>query len=224
MTIGWFGYLTAMGNSPLRIAIVEDDKELRELMRRRVERAEQMKVVRVFSSGDEFLERLPELEADVVLMDINMPGKNGIECVRAAKVTKPEVQFLMLTIFENPAYIFEALCAGATGYLLKSTPPEELLDAVRDIHKGGSPMNSTIARMVVNSFQKETQQRINDEQLSDREKQVLDGLAAGLQYKEIADKFGLSTETVRVHVRRIYSKLQVSGRMEAVRKVYARGT
>ena len=153
-----------------------------------------------------------------------MPGKNGIECVRAAKVTKPEVQFLMLTIFENPAYIFEALCAGATGYLLKSTPPEELLDAVRDIHKGGSPMNSTIARMVVNSFQKETQQRINDEQLSDREKQVLDGLAAGLQYKEIADKFGLSTETVRVHVRRIYSKLQVSGRMEAVRKVYARGT
>ncbi|MBK9761618.1 MAG: response regulator transcription factor [Flavobacteriales bacterium] len=213
-----------MGNSPLRIAIVEDDKELRELMRRRVERAEQMKVVRVFSSGDEFLERLPELEADVVLMDINMPGKNGIECVRAAKVTKPEVQFLMLTIFENPAYIFEALCAGATGYLLKSTPPEELLDAVRDIHKGGSPMNSTIARMVVNSFQKETQQRINDEQLSDREKQVLDGLAAGLQYKEIADKFGLSTETVRVHVRRIYSKLQVSGRMEAVRKVYARGT
>ena len=129
----------------------------------------------------------------------------------------------MLTIFENPAYIFEALCAGATGYLLKSTTAEELLDAIRDIHKGGSPMNSTIARLVVNSFQKETQQRINDEQLSDREKQVLDGLASGLQYKEIADKAGISTETVRVHVRRVYSKLQVSGRMEAVRKVYPRG-
>jgi len=143
--------------------------------------------------------------------------------VRAAKQRKPGVQYLMLTIFENPAYIFDALCAGATGYLLKSTPSEELLDAVRDIHRGGSPMNSAIARMVVNSLQIETQQRINDDQLSEREKQVLDGLAAGLQYKEIASKLELSTETVRVHVRRIYSKLQVGGRMEALRKVYPRG-
>ncbi|MBK7084137.1 MAG: response regulator transcription factor [Flavobacteriales bacterium] len=209
--------------SPVRVAIVEDDKELRNLLLRRVERAENMRVTANFSSGDDFLERLKDLEADVVLMDINMPGRNGIGTVREAKQQRPEVQYLMLTIFENPAYIFEALCAGATGYLLKSTTAEELLDAIRDIHKGGSPMNSTIARLVVNSFQKETQQRINDEQLSDREKQVLDGLASGLQYKEIADKAGISTETVRVHVRRVYSKLQVSGRMEAVRKVYPRG-
>ncbi|MBK6540867.1 MAG: response regulator transcription factor [Flavobacteriales bacterium] len=209
--------------SPVRVAIVEDDKELRNLLLRRVERAENMRVTASFASGDDFLERLKDLEADVVLMDINMPGRNGIGTVREAKQQRPEVQYLMLTIFENPAYIFEALCAGATGYLLKSTTAEELLDAIRDIHKGGSPMNSTIARLVVNSFQKETQQRINDEQLSDREKQVLDGLASGLQYKEIADKAGISTETVRVHVRRIYSKLQVSGRMEAVRKVYPRG-
>ncbi len=209
--------------SVLRVAIVEDDKELRELLRRRVERAEHMRVTASFTSGDDFLEGLNGLQADVVLMDINMPGRNGIECVREAKATHPSLQFMMLTIFENPAYIFEALCAGATGYLLKSTPAEELISAIRDIHKGGSPMNSTIARMVVSSFQKETQQRINDEQLSDREKQVLDGLAAGLQYKEIADRAGISTETVRVHVRRIYSKLQVSGRMEAVRKVYPRG-
>jgi len=209
--------------SPVRVAIVEDDKELRDLLLRRVERAENMRVTASFASGDDFLERLKDLEADVVLMDINMPGRNGIGTVREAKQQRPEVQYLMLTIFENPAYIFEALCAGATGYLLKSTTAEELLDAIRDIHKGGSPMNSTIARLVVNSFQKETQQRINDEQLSDREKQVLDGLASGLQYKEIADKAGISTETVRVHVRRVYSKLQVSGRMEAVRKVYPRG-
>ncbi|MBK6755714.1 MAG: response regulator transcription factor [Flavobacteriales bacterium] len=209
--------------SPVRVAIVEDDKELRNLLLRRVERAENMRVTASFASGDDFLERLKDLEADVVLMDINMPGRNGIGTVREAKQQRPEVQYLMLTIFENPAYIFEALCAGATGYLLKSTTAEELLDAIRDIHKGGSPMNSTIARLVVNSFQKETQQRINDEQLSDREKQVLDGLASGLQYKEIADKAGISTETVRVHVRRVYSKLQVSGRMEAVRKVYPRG-
>lgn len=212
-----------MAASPIRIAIVEDDDELRALIRRRIERAGDMQVVRVFESGDAYLDKLPELELHVVLMDINMEGRNGIDTVREAKRLKPQVQYLMLTIFENPAYIFEALCAGATGYLLKSTPAEELLEAVRDIHRGGSPMNSAIARLVVNSFQKETQQRINDEKLSEREKQVLDGLAAGLQYKEIADKLDLSTETVRVHVRRIYSKLQVSGKMEALKKVYPKG-
>lgn len=204
----------------IRTAIVEDDDELRDLLRRRIERSGDMQVVRMFGSGDEYLGKLDELDLHVVLMDINMEGRNGIETVREAKRRKPEVQYLMLTIFENPAYIFEALCAGATGYLLKSTPAEELLEAVRDIHQGGSPMNSAIARLVVNSFQKETQQRINDDKLSEREKQVLDGLAAGLQYKEIAAKLDLSTETIRVHVRRIYSKLQVSGRMEAIRKVY----
>lgn len=212
-----------MSTSPLRIAIVEDDKELRELLRRRVARAASMQVVRTFPTGEDFLTEMNDLVVDVVLMDINMPGKNGIDCVREAKPLKPGLQYLMLTVFENPAYIFEALCAGATGYLLKSTSEEELIAAIHDIHRGGSPMNSTIARMVVNSFQQEAQQRINDEKLSDREKQVLDGLAAGLQYKEIADKASISTETVRVHVRRIYSKLQVSGRMEAVRKVYPRG-
>ncbi len=212
-----------MSTTLIRVVVVEDDNELRELIRKRVERSGDMQVVRTYRSGDDFLERLDELEAHVVLMDINMPGRDGIATVREAKTVKAEVQYLMLTIFENPAYIFEALCAGATGYLLKSTPAEELLDAIRNIHQGGSPMNSAIARLVVNSFQQQAQQRINDEQLSDREKGVLDGLAAGLQYKEIGDKFGLSTETIRVHVRRIYSKLQVSGRMEAVRKVYPKG-
>ncbi len=210
-------------SASIRTAIVEDDDVVRELIRRRLERSGDMQVVRTFSSGDDFLDTMDSLDLHVVLMDINMPGRNGIETVRAAKQRKPGVQYLMLTIFENPAYIFDALCAGATGYLLKSTPSEELLDAVRDIHRGGSPMNSAIARMVVNSLQIETQQRINDDQLSEREKQVLDGLAAGLQYKEIASKLELSTETVRVHVRRIYSKLQVGGRMEALRKVYPRG-
>lgn len=209
-----------MASAPVRIVIVEDDDELRELLRRRIERAEGLQLVRTYASGDAFLEHIEELTAQVVLMDINMPGKSGIDCVREAKVVKPEVQYLILTIFENPAYIFQALCAGATGYLLKSTTTEELLEAIHDIHKGGSPMNSAIARLVVNSFQQETRQQINDELLTDREKGVLDGLASGLQYKEIAAKAGISTETVRVHVRRIYSKLQVNGRMEAVRKVY----
>ena len=213
-----------MSTTPIRIAIVEDDDELRALIRRRIERSGDMQVLWTFESGDDFLAKLEQLEVHVVLMDINMEGRNGIDTVREAKRLRPQVQYLMLTIFENPAYIFEALCAGATGYLLKSTPAEELLEAVRDIHRGGSPMNSTIARLVVNSFQKETQQRINDEKLSEREKQVLDGLAAGLQYKEIGATLDLSTETIRVHVRRIYSKLHVGGRMEAIRKVYPGAT
>ncbi|MGV9013613.1 MAG: response regulator [Flavobacteriales bacterium] len=212
-----------MGKALVRIAIVEDDSELRELLRRRIERNEGMKMVRTFVSGDDFLAGLPELDVNVVLMDINMPGTNGIDTVRAAKTARPELQFLMLTIFENPAYIFQALCAGATGYLLKSTSSEELETSIRDIHQGGSPMNSGIARLVVNSFQEETRQRINDELLTEREKQILDGLAAGMMYKEIAAKAEISTETVRVHVRKIYSKLQVGSRMEAIRKVYPKG-
>ncbi|HQV51943.1 MAG: response regulator transcription factor [Flavobacteriales bacterium] len=216
-------YIGAMGKGPVRIAIVEDDSELRELLRRRVERTEGMKMVRTFVSGDDFLGALTDCDVNVVLMDINMPGTNGIDTVRAAKTARPEIQFLMLTIFENPAYIFQALCAGATGYLLKSTTSEELEASIHDIHQGGSPMNSTIARLVVNSFQQESQQRINDELLTEREKYILDGLAAGMMYKEIAAKAEISTETVRVHVRKIYSKLHVSSRMEAIRKVYPKG-
>lgn len=211
-----------MARGPIAVAIVEDDKELGELLRGRIMRAADMRLVHVYHNGDRFLEALPTLEVDVVLMDINMPGKSGIDCVREAKPLKPQVQYLMLTVLENPAYIFQALCAGATGYLLKNIEPEELLDAVRDIAMGGSPMSSAIARLVVSSFQQETQQRINDEKLSDREKQVLDLLAQGLLYKEIGAKAEISVETVRKHVRHIYDKLQVKSRMEAVRKVYPR--
>ncbi len=211
-----------MARQPVRVAIVEDDKEQAELLRARIARAEDMRLVSVFHNAEVFLLELPGLEADVVLMDINLPGKSGVDCVREAKPLKPQVQYLMLTVLENPAYIFQALCAGATGYLLKNIEPPELLEAVRDILGGGSPMSSAIARLVVNSFQQETQQRINDEKLSEREKQVLDLLAQGLLYKEIGAKTGISTETVRKHVRHIYDKLQVRSRMEAVRKVYPR--
>ncbi len=201
---------------------MEDDKEQCELLRARIERAEDMRVAKVYFNAEVFLRELAGLDADVVLMDIKLPGKSGVDCVREAKPLKPQVQYLMLTVLENPAYIFQSLCAGATGYLLKNIEPEELVDAVRDIAAGGSPMSSAIARLVVNSFQQETQQRINDEQLSDREKQILDLLAQGLLYKEIGAKAGISVETVRKHVRHIYEKLQVKSRMEAVRKVYPR--
>ncbi len=211
-----------MAQRPIGVAIVEDDKEQGELLRGRILRAADLRMVHVFHNGARFLEALPKLDVDVVLMDINMPGKSGIECVREAKPLRPRIQYLMLTVLENPAYIFQALCAGATGYLLKNIEPEDLLHAVRDIHSGGSPMSSAIARLVVNSLQQETQQRINDEHLTEREKQVLDLLAQGLLYKEIGAKTGISVETVRKHVRHIYEKLQVKSRMEAVRKVYPR--
>ena len=205
------------------MAIVEDDQEIRHLLHRALLDATGLDVVKVFGSAEDFLAALPKLAVDVVLMDINLPGKNGIECVREAKPSAPQTQFLMLTVFENPAYIFQALCAGATGYLVKNSDPDSIIDAVREIHAGGSPMSLAIARMVVNSLQTDVQQRINDEKLTDREKQVLDLLAQGLLYKEIAHKTGISTETVRKHVRHIYEKLQVRSRMEAVRKVYPKG-
>ena len=212
-----------MERQAIRIALVEDDQEMRELLRSDLERIENLRVVRVFSDGEDFLRMSATLEVDVVLMDINMPGRNGIECLRVAKPQRPEVQFMMLTVFENPAYIFQALCAGATGYLLKNSEPDVLVAAIREIHGGGSPMSSAIARLVVGSFQQEVQQRINDEKLTDREKGILDLLANGLMYKEIAVKASISIETVRKHVRHIYEKLQVNSRMEALRKVYPKG-
>lgn len=209
-----------MSAGTVRVVLVDDDKELAHHMRGILEHAQGFQVVRMYSNGVEFLKAFPELEVDVVLMDINMPEKSGIECIAEAKPQKPQVEFVVLTVFESPAYVFQALRAGATGYVVKHNAPTELVDAVRAVRAGGSPMSKAIARLVVNSFQEQTRQRIGDEQLTMREKEVLDQLANGLQYKEIAAKADISVETVRRHVHSIYTKLQVSSRHEAIRKVY----
>ncbi|MEZ4806289.1 MAG: response regulator transcription factor [Flavobacteriales bacterium] len=209
---------------PIRVALVDDDSTMLDLLRRRIQRGADMVVARTYRTAEHFLGELPELNVHVVLMDINMPDMDGIACVLQAKPKRPDVQFLMLTVLENPNYVFQALCAGATGYLLKSSTADELLDGIRDIHDGGSPMSRNIARLVVGSFQDVAQQRINDHLLTDREKEIIDGLAAGHMYKEIAAKLSISTGTVRKHVRNIYQKLQVSRRSEAVRKVYPPGS
>ena len=209
-----------MSRGSIRIAIVEDDREIRTLLRNMLERTDGLQVVGSYPDADTYLSDFERLAADVVLMDIGLPGMNGIECVHQAKPRLPAVQYLMSTVFESPAYIHQALCAGATGYLIKNAEPEEIIAAVRDIHAGGSPMSPPIARLVVASFQQQTQREIQDHLLTEREKSVLDQLANGLMYKEIAAKAGISTETVRKHVRNIYEKLQVKSRMEAVRKVY----
>jgi DNA-binding NarL/FixJ family response regulator len=212
-----------MTPSLVRVAIVEDDRDIREFLRAGLSRAEGVQVVQVFPNGDDFLKRFDGLEVDVVLMDINMPGSTGIECISKAKPLAPSVQYLVLTVFENSAYIFQALCAGATGYLLKNVDMEELVEAVRDIAVGGSPMSPGIARLVVGSFQGQVQQRINNDMLTERERNILDQMAKGLLYKEVAAEAGISIETVRKHARNIYEKLQVNTRVEAIRKVYPQG-
>ncbi|MBP6311509.1 MAG: response regulator transcription factor [Flavobacteriales bacterium] len=209
-----------MSHEPIRIALVEDDAELRRLIHSALERDPGFRVVGVFSDAESFLEKHVELALDVVVMDIGLPGLSGIECVAKAKVEHPATQYLMSSVFENPAYIFQALCAGATGYLVKNAGEDRMGEAIRELHNGGSPMSASIARLVVDSFQGSTKVAIQDHTLTDREKGVLDQLANGLMYKEIAAKANISTETVRKHVRNIYNKLQVSSRMEAIRKVY----
>lgn len=209
-----------MSTGVTRVALVDDDKELAQHMRGILEGADGFRVVPHFPNAADFLKTFPDLDVDVVLMDINMPDRNGIECIAEAKPLKPQVEFVVLTVFESPAYVFQALRAGATGYVVKHNAPAELVDAVRAVRAGGSPMSKAIARLVVNSFQEQARQRIGDEQLTAREKEVLDQLANGLQYKEIAAKANISVETVRRHVHSIYTKLQVSGRHEAIRKVY----
>lgn len=209
-----------MARHRTRIAIVEDNQGIARSIQRILEAEEDLEVVAVFANAEEFLAVFMKLEADVVLMDINLPGKSGIDAIREAKPQKDFVQFMVLTVYESPPYVFEALCAGATGYLVKGHAPDELVDAVRDLHAGGSPMSSAIARLVVASLQKPVLQRIADDQLTERERSVLDQLANGLLYKEIAAKWDISTETVRKHARNIYAKLHVRSRTEAIRKVY----
>lgn len=204
-----------------RVVIVEDDQEIRKLVEEILSYEEDIEVVRSYSNGENFLKALDSIECDVVLMDINMPGKSGIECVAEAKPKKPHFQYLISTVFENPQYIFNALCAGATGYLIKNTTGDHLIAAIREVMNGGSPMSTQIARLVVSSFQaKSPSGSVNDEQLTTREKEILDLLAKGLMYKEIAAQKSISVETVRKHARNIYEKLQVTTRMEAIQKVY----
>ena len=207
----------------IRVIVVEDDKEIRSLLEHILNSESDIEVVRSFTTGDNFLKSWENIECDVVMMDINMPGKSGIECVALAKAMKPQVQFLMSTVFENTAYIFQALCAGATGYLIKNTTADKIIEAVREIAVGGSPMSTPIARLVVSSFAGKQMNAIHTDQLTTREREILDLLAKGLMYKEIAGEKDISTETVRKHVRNIYEKLQVTTRMEAINKVYPKG-
>lgn len=208
---------------PIRVAIVEDDPVLRASLERVVQGEGDLKWMGSYGSAEEFMSRNTGLEGlDVVLMDINLPGLSGIECITACKPKRPQTQYLVCTIFEDNENVFNALCAGATGYLLKSAEPEQIVRSIHEIHGGGSPMSLHIARMVVNSVPRKKSNEHLLESLTKREREVLDQLAGGYRYKEIAERLGLSIDTVRSYIRDIYTKLQVQSRTDALNKVFER--
>src|SRR3954463_4813235 len=207
---------------PITVSIVEDQDQLRSTLARVLNRAEGFECVSTYGTAEAALEDLPQKKPNVVLMDINLPGMNGVECVRKLKQAAPQIQTVMLTVYEDTENIFNALAAGASGYLLKRTTSAELLESLREVHRGGSPMTAHIARKVVQSFQKSAASTEATEDLSPREREVLDCLSQGFLYKEIAEKLGISYETVHTYIRRIYEKLQVRTRTEAVAKFLRR--
>lgn len=201
------------------LCIVEDNREFSESLARMLNNAPGFRCLNTYSTGEAALEALPAAPPDVVLMDINLPGMSGVECVRQLHALAPKIRVMMLTVYENTENIYAALKAGASGYILKRTAPTKLLEAIKDMMEGGAPMSSAIARKVVQSFQQPAPAAGGAvEGLSTREQEVLDMLARGFLYKEISDQLGLSLGTVKTYVRRIYEKLHVQSRTEAVVK------
>ena len=202
----------------ISVSIVDDEKKLCESIATFLNGSPGFRCISIYGSAEAALKNLVVEPPDVVLMDINMAGMNGIECARRLKVLAPQIQILMLTVYDDAEQIFKALAVGATGYLLKRHDPEELLQAIQDVKAGGSPMSNSIARKVVASFQKANEVSENPNQLTEREQEVLDCLAQGLAYKQIGDHLGISINTIRTHLRHIYEKLHVQSRTEAVAK------
>jgi len=202
----------------IRVSVVEDDSRIRESLIVLIDGVEGFRCVSAYENAEEALEDIPRKAPDVVLMDINLPGMSGIECVRSLKEKMLGMQIIMLTVFEDTDKIFKSLEAGASGYLLKRTSPDQVLNAIREAHNGGSPMSSQIARKVVQSFRKPVEKSDPIVNLSPREEEILRALAQGSRDKEIAEALFISVDTVHSHLRRIYEKLQVRSRTEAVVK------
>jgi DNA-binding NarL/FixJ family response regulator len=208
--------------SKIKVVIVEDDKEMREGLESIVQWHPELDCIAAYSSGEETLEMIQKNVPDIVLMDIHLPGISGIECVRKLKPVLTSTQFMMCTVYEDNENVFDSLCAGATGYLLKNSPPGKIADAIIELYQGGSPMSSVIARKVIGAFQPVSEKSAEMEKLTRREREMLDLLAKGYRYKEIADQLFISFETVRTHIHNIYEKLQVQSRTEALNKLFPR--
>ena len=206
----------------IKVVIVDDDEEIRASLAALIRRSPNMRLIGDYANAEIALKEIPRHAPDVVLMDINLPGMKGYECVRQLKATRPEVQFLMLTVYEDSDSLFNSLKAGASGYLLKRTASSRLLEAIRDVYSGGSPMTPQLARRVVQFFSKPAEGASSLAELTPGEREFLSQLANGYAYKEIADRMKISIDTVRSYVRTVYEKLHVHSRTEAVVK-YLRG-
>ncbi len=206
----------------ITLAIVEDLDEVRDGLRNFISLSQDFKVVDTFKTAEEAAYDLPKLKPDIVIMDINLPGMNGIECIRQVKDKTPGTQFMMFTVYENDEKVFEALKAGASGYLLKNTGLVQLIESLKELYNGGSPMSANIARKLVTLFRSERKETANLEVLSNRENEILQFLSTGLLYKEIAEQLSISVSTVRQHIHHIYEKLHVQNRTEAINKAFGK--
>lgn len=206
---------------PIRVSIVEDLTEVREGLIELIQSDEELLMVGSFKDAEAAAEKLPDLRADIVVMDINLPGMSGIDCIRTIKEKCPDTEFMMFTVYENDEKVLQALKAGATGYLLKRTEPKRIVESIKELNQGGSPMSSNIARKLLTLFVHE-KTKTKKEALSDRENEVLQLLADGLLYKEIAERLFIGHGTVRQHIHNIYEKLHVHNRTEAVNKYFER--
>ena len=206
----------------ISLTIVEDLVEVREGLKQFISLNPEFTVLGTFQTAEEAMDDLPRLKPAIVIMDINLPGINGIECIRQVKKKIPQTQFMMFTVYENDEKVFEALRAGASGYLLKNTGLPQLIEALKELHNGGSPMSANIARKLVTLFREEHVETVPAAGLSKRENEILLLLSKGLLYKEIADQLGISVGTVRQHIHNIYEKLHVQNRTEAINKAYGK--
>ncbi len=200
-------------NEEINVAVVDDDEEIRQLLTLLVDGSPGYKCKYAYADTESALKGLVQNPPDVVLMDIDLPGKSGIEAVGLLKWQLPQTDFIMLTIKDDDNSVFDSLCAGATGYLVKDTPPTILLDSIREVYKGGSPMNAAVARRIVNSFSKK-----NKSPLTKRETEILQKLCDGYSYRDVSETLYISGDTVRTHIKNIYRKLHVNSRAGAVKK------
>jgi DNA-binding NarL/FixJ family response regulator len=205
----------------ITLVIVEDLDEVREGLQDVLGLHEDFQVQATYKTAEDARADIPSVKPDIVIMDINLPGMSGIECIRQVKDKCPDTQFMMFTVYENDEHVFEALKAGALGYLLKNTPVNQLIGALHELHAGGSPMSANIARKLVAAFQQKETSAPPIAVLSSRENEILQLLAKGLLYKEIADQLSIATNTVKQHIHRIYVKLHVQNRTEAINKLFA---
>ena len=205
-------------STTLNVAIVEDDDRFRKSLARWIDSTPSLHCVGHYATAEAALKMIPATDANVVIMDINLPMMSGIECVRKLKAEKPALQVIMLTVYEDSELIFKALQAGANGYLLKRSSPDQILEAIGEVSHGGAPMSSHIARKVVQSFQNKGLSDKDQASLTQREEEILGYVVKGFANKEIADALSISVETIRVHLKNIYEKLHVRSRTEAAMK------